>query len=78
MIAIGDGGQLASVQAGGWLRAVGERVGAHRLTQVMRQRDPRERAALARLHADDPAAYLGWADNHQRIAVHTDIDGHAA
>ncbi len=43
VIAIGDPGQLASVQAGGWLRAVGERVGALRLTQVMRQRDPAER-----------------------------------
>ena len=78
VIAIGDSGQLASVQAGGWLRAVGDRVGAHRLTQVMRQRDPSERAALARLHAGDPAAYLGWADSQQRIAVHTDVDGHGA
>ena len=50
------------MQAGGWLRAVGERVGAHALTQVMRQRNADERAALARLHAGDPDAYLGWAD----------------
>lgn len=76
VIAIGDPGQLASVQAGGWLRAVGERVGAHALTQVMRQRDPAERAALARLHAGDPAAYLGWAENRQQITVHTDAAGH--
>jgi hypothetical protein len=54
VIAIGDSGQLASVQAGGWLRALGDRVGAHQLTQVMRQRDAGERAALARLHAGDP------------------------
>ncbi len=40
LIAIGDPGQLASVQAGGWLRAVGERVGALRLTQVMRHATP--------------------------------------
>ena len=78
VIAIGDSGQLASVQAGGWLRAVGERVGAHALTQVMRQRDPAERAALARLHAGDPAAYLGWAENRQQITVHTDAAGHGA
>lgn len=32
VVAIGDPGQLASVQAGGWLRAVGERIGALRLT----------------------------------------------
>ena len=47
MIAIGDSGQLPSVLAGGWLRAVGERVGALELTEVMRQRDPGERRALA-------------------------------
>ncbi|MGI8622654.1 MAG: AAA family ATPase, partial [Solirubrobacteraceae bacterium] len=75
VIAIGDSGQLASVQAGGWLRAVGDRVGAHQLTQVMRQRDVDERAALARLHAGDPAAYLRWADQRERVAVHTDAPG---
>jgi ATP-dependent exoDNAse (exonuclease V) alpha subunit len=32
-VAIGDPGQLPSVQAGGWLRAVGERLGAVRLTR---------------------------------------------
>jgi len=78
VIAIGDSGQLASVQAGGWLRAVGERVGAHQLTQVMRQRDVDERAALARLHAGDPAAYLTWADGRDRVVVHNDADGLAA
>jgi len=78
VIAIGDSGQLASVQAGGWLRAVGERVGAHELTQVMRQRDVDERAALARLHAGDPGAYLTWADERDRIVVHSDADGLAA
>ena len=50
VIAIGDSGQLASVMAGGWLRAVGELIGAGRLTEVMRQRDPGERRALAALH----------------------------
>jgi len=72
VIAIGDSGQLASVQAGGWLRAVGDRVGAYRLTQVMRQRDAEERAALARLHAGDPAAYLTWAEDRRRICVHNE------
>lgn len=71
VIAIGDSGQLASVQAGGWMRAVGERVGAHRLTQVMRQRDVDERRALARLHAGDPDAYLAWSTTGGRVAVHT-------
>ena len=35
------------MQAGGWMREVGPRVGVHRLTQVMRQRDLSERRALA-------------------------------
>ena len=50
VIAIGDSGQLPSVLAGGWLRAVGERIGALELTEVMRQRDPGERRALGALH----------------------------
>ncbi|TMK98059.1 MAG: hypothetical protein E6G34_10340 [Actinobacteria bacterium] len=61
VIAIGDPGQLASVQAGGWLRAVGPGLGAHRLTEVMRQRDPDERRALEALHEREPHRYLEWA-----------------
>ena len=70
VIAIGDPGQLASVQAGGWLRAVGERVGALRLTQVMRQRDPAERRALAALHDREPGPYLAWAVAAGRIQTY--------
>ena len=67
VIAIGDPGQLASVQAGGWLRAVGREVGALRLTEVMRQRDPAERHALAALHDRIPGRYLDWAQHAGRI-----------
>jgi conjugative relaxase-like TrwC/TraI family protein len=67
VIAIGDPGQLASVQAGGWLRAVGKGLGAHRLTEVMRQRDPAERTALAALHEREPHRYLEWARSARRI-----------
>jgi conjugative relaxase-like TrwC/TraI family protein len=67
VIAIGDPGQLASVQAGGWLRAVGREVGALRLTEVMRQRDPGERRALAALHERIPDGYLDWASRAGRI-----------
>ena len=73
VVAIGDPGQLAAVQAGGWLRAVGERVGALRLTQVMRQRDPAERRTLAALHDRNPGPYLAWAVAAGRI--HTYDDG---
>jgi ATP-dependent exoDNAse (exonuclease V) alpha subunit len=58
VIAIGDSGQLSSVQAGGWLAAISQRVGAHELREVMRQREPRERRALADLHRGHPGPYL--------------------
>ena len=71
VVAIGDPGQLASVQAGGWLRAVGRELGALRLTEVMRQRDPGERRALAALHDRDPRPLpglgrKGGTDRHLR------------
>ena len=55
------------MQAGGWLAAVGRAVGAIRLTEVMRQRDPAERHALAELHERRPHDYLKWADRAGRI-----------
>jgi conjugative relaxase-like TrwC/TraI family protein len=58
VVAIGDPGQLPSVQAGGWLGSLGRRFGARELRQVMRQRDGRERRALAGLQAGDPGPYL--------------------
>jgi len=67
VIAIGDPGQLASVQAGGWLAAVGRAVGVIHLTEVMRQRDQAERRALAALHERRPHSYLEWADRAGRI-----------
>ncbi len=72
VIAIGDPGQLASVQAGGWLAAVGLAVDVIRLTEVMRQRDPAERRALAALHDHQPHSYLQWASNAGRIQTFSD------
>ena len=46
VIAIGDSGQLSSVQAGGWLGSLTRRLGSYELREVMRQRDPRERQLL--------------------------------
>jgi conjugative relaxase-like TrwC/TraI family protein len=54
VIAIGDSGQLSSVQAGGWLGSLSERLGSHELRDVMRQRDPRERQLLAQVRRGDP------------------------
>jgi ATP-dependent exoDNAse (exonuclease V) alpha subunit len=75
VIAIGDPGQLASVQAGGWLRTIGERLGAARLTEVMRQRDPAERLALAALHDGDPGRWIEWATHAGRVEVLPDGRG---
>jgi ATP-dependent exoDNAse (exonuclease V) alpha subunit len=75
VVAIGDPGQLASVQAGGWLRAVGREVGALRLTEVMRQRDPAERRALAALHERIPDRYLDWASGAGRVDTFEDATG---
>jgi conjugative relaxase-like TrwC/TraI family protein len=72
VIAIGDPGQLASVQAGGWLAAVGRELGVVRLTEVMRQRDPAERRALAALHDGRPHLYLDWAQQAGRIVTFED------
>ncbi len=69
VIAIGDPGQLASVQAGGWLAAAGRELGAARLTEVMRQHDPKERRALAALHAGHPRRYLDWAISEDCIEI---------
>jgi conjugative relaxase-like TrwC/TraI family protein len=68
IIAVGDPGQLASVHAGGWLAGLAGRHPGPQLREVIRQRDPAERAALEALHDGHPDAYL----EHQRdsIAVH--------
>jgi conjugative relaxase-like TrwC/TraI family protein len=58
IVAIGDSGQLASVQAGGWLGALSRRSESQRLTEVMRQRDPAERRRLAEVHDGQPDRYL--------------------
>lgn len=58
VVAFGDSGQLASVQAGGWLGALTRHVGSFELREVMRQRDPQERRGLAKLHRGEPETYL--------------------
>jgi conjugative relaxase-like TrwC/TraI family protein len=68
VVAIGDPRQLHSVQAGGWMRAVGRRVGTLRLSEVLRQRDPLERRALAALHEGASQRWLEWARRRDRVA----------
>jgi len=72
VVAIGDPGQLPSVRAGGWMAALGERLGAARLTEVLRQRDHTERLALAALHDGRPQRWLDWATSAGRAEVLAD------
>ena len=69
VIAIGDSGQLSSVQAGGWLGSLTERVGSHELREVMRQRDPRERQLLAQVRRGDPANYITEMERRGQLQV---------
>ena len=69
VIAVGDPGQLGPVQAGGWLAAITRHQSQPALRQVLRQRDPAERAALEALRDGDSRSYL----RHKRRAmtIHT-------
>ena len=58
VIAVGDAGQLGAVEAGGWLRAITRQQPSPTVSEVVRQRNPEERAALAALHARDADTYL--------------------
>jgi hypothetical protein len=69
VVAIGDPGQLHSVQAGGWMRAVERRVGVLKLSVVMRQRDHGERRALGLLYEGVPGGWLAWAREHGRVEL---------
>jgi conjugative relaxase-like TrwC/TraI family protein len=69
VVAIGDPGQLHSVQAGGWMRAVGRRVGVLKLSVVLRQRDHSERRALGQLHEGVPGGWLSWARKEGRVEL---------
>jgi hypothetical protein len=69
VVAIGDPGQLRPVQAGGWMRALGRRVGVLKLSAVMRQRDHAERGALRLLHEGAPGGWLEWARRRRRVEL---------
>jgi conjugative relaxase-like TrwC/TraI family protein len=68
LVAIGDPGQLASVEAGGWLAAIVRAQAGPALQQVMRQRDVAEQAALGALHDGEPGPYL--TQKRDAITVH--------
>ena len=68
VIAIGDSGQLSSVQAGGWLGSLTRRLGSYELREVMRQRDPRERQLLGQVRRGEPAEYI--TEKHRAGRLH--------
>jgi hypothetical protein len=70
VIAIGDSGQLSSVQAGGWLGSLTRRLGSYELREVMRQRDPRERQLLASVRRGDPTAYIDDKTSRGRLHIY--------
>jgi hypothetical protein len=72
VIAIGDSGQLSSVQAGGWLGSLTRHLGSYELREVMRQRDPRERQLLANVRRGDPTGYI--TQKHRAGRLHTIAD----
>ncbi|MGH2867447.1 MAG: MobF family relaxase, partial [Solirubrobacteraceae bacterium] len=77
VIAIGDPGQLGSVEAGGWLAALSRRQPGPQLREAVRQRDGGERRALEALHDGRPGQYL--AHKQEAIAVHaTEADARSA
>ncbi len=72
VVVIGDPGQLASVQAGGWFASLVRRQGAARLTEVVRQRDPAERRSLALVHDGSPKRYLELKQQRGELRIHSD------
>ena len=77
VVAIGDSGQLSSIQAGGWLGSLTERLGSYELREVMRQRDPRERQLLAQVRRGDPTDYLTEKAARRHLHIHiADAPGH--
>jgi AAA domain-containing protein/TrwC relaxase len=71
VIAIGDSGQLSSVQAGGWLGSLTRRLGSHELRQVLRQRDRRERELLADVRGGEPGTYISEKVSRGQLHVYS-------
>jgi conjugative relaxase-like TrwC/TraI family protein len=74
LIAVGDPGQLGSVEAGGWLAALARRQSCAQLHEVMRQRDQKERDALEALRDGEPECYL----SHKQDAIEVHPTEHEA
>jgi hypothetical protein len=69
LVLVGDDRQLPEIDAGGGFRGLAERLGACELTEVRRQRDAADRAALADLRNGRTAEWLRSADERGQIVV---------
>jgi conjugative relaxase-like TrwC/TraI family protein len=67
VVVMGDSRQLQSVQAGGWMGHLHRTYGGPTLSEVVRQRDKRERHALVEVAARKPRAYIQHQLKHDRI-----------
>ena len=72
IIQVGDSHQLAGVPASGEFAAVTRRHGAEQLTEVRRQRDTEEIAALAELRDGLPERYLAHQLQQRRLRIAPD------
>jgi conjugative relaxase-like TrwC/TraI family protein len=71
---VGDWEQLQAVGAGGWMKALGDRLGCETLDEVVRQRDRREISRLAKIHDDgDARPWLNAALKGDRLR-RSDLD----
>ncbi len=74
LVLVGDPAQLPAVGAGGLYQSLCDHLDVIELEENRRQRDPRERQALARLRAGDPEPYLAHAARRGRLAVDENSD----
>lgn len=69
LVLVGDDHQLPEIDAGGAFRGLAERLGACELTEVRRQSDAADRAALADLRNGRPGEWLLSADESGQLVV---------
>ena len=69
VVLVGDPHQLQSIEAGGLLRGLSDRIDVFELTENRRQRALWERTALAELRDGDTAQFLEAYRKHDRITM---------
>jgi len=75
LVLVGDDRQLPEIDAGGAFRGLAARLGAVELTEVFRQSDRADIAALADLRAGRAGEWLRSADERGHVVVERTVDG---